>query len=291
MSYQSIFAPGLFAGQVIIVTGGGSGIGRCIAHELSSLGAHVVITGRTQEKLDRVIDEIAEDGGSAEGHVCDVRDEEAVAALIGDLVARHGRLHGLVNNAGGQFPSPLEKISKKGFEAVVRNNLVGSFLMAREVFNQSLSAHGGVIVHVPAACVNGFPGMGHTAAARAGTENLCKTAAWEWGPYGVRVNAVAPGWIESAGLDTYDENMTAMFRSAAEKIPLKRMATEAELSAAVCFLLGPAAGFINGETLRVDGGAQFGSSSTYWPLPEAAINPSEAFNGFHRSRRPKVLED
>ncbi len=291
MSYRSIFAPGLFADQTILVTGGGSGIGRCIAHELASLGAHVVITGRTPEKLHRVVAEIAEDGGSAEGHSCDSRDEEAVAALIQELVTTRGRIHGLVNNAGGQFPSPLEAINKKGFEAVVRNNLVGSFLMAREVFNHSMKKHGGAIVNVTADCVNGFPGMGHTGAARAGTENLCKTAAWEWGPYGVRMNAVAPGWIESAGLDTYDDSMTEMFRGAAGKVPLKRMASEAELSAAVCFLLSPAAGYINGDTIRVDGGGQFGSSPTYWPLPDAAINATEAYDGFHRASRPKVLED
>ena len=130
-----------------------------------------------------------------------------------------------------------------------------------------------------------------TGAARAGTENLCKSAAWEWGPYGVRVNAVAPGWIESAGLDTYDASMTEKFRSAAGGVPLKRMASEAELSAAVCFLLSPAAGYVNGETLRVDGGAQFGSSQAYWPLPERAINQTTAFDGFHRGSRPKVLQD
>lgn len=113
----------------------------------------------------------------------------------------------------------------------------------------------------------------------------------EWGPYGVRMNAVAPGWIESAGLDTYDKSMAKIFRSAVDKIPLKRMASEAELSAAVCFLLSPAAAFINGETLRVDGGGQFGSAASHWPLPETAINETPAFDGFHRGSRPKVLQD
>jgi citronellol/citronellal dehydrogenase len=289
--YRSVFAPGLYAGKVVIVTGGGSGIGRCIAHELASLGAHLVITGRTPEKLNGVVTEITADGGSAEGGVCDSRDEDAVTALVKKIADTHGEIHGLVNNAGGQFPSPIEHISKKGFEAVVRNNLVGSFLVAREVFKQSMKRHGGSIVNITADCANGFPGMAHTGAARAGTENFCKSAAWEWGPYGVRVNAVAPGWIASAGLDTYDASMAETFRGAADKVPLKRMASEAELSAAVCFLLSPAAGYINGATLHVDGGGQFGSASTYSPLPDRAINKTTAFDGFHRGSRPKVLQD
>ena len=177
-----MFAPGLYAGKVVIVTGGGSGIGRCIAHELASLGAHLVITGRTPEKLNGVVAEITADGGSAEGRDCDSRDEDAVTALVKKIADTHGEIHGLVNNAGGQFPSPIEHISKKGFEAVVRNNLVGPFLAAREVFNQSMKRHGGSIVNITADCANGFPGMAHTGAARAGTENFCKSAAWEWGP-------------------------------------------------------------------------------------------------------------
>ena len=118
--YQSVLKPGLFSGQTIIVTGGGSGIGRCTAHELAALGAHVIITGRKQEKLDSVLEEIKLDGGSAESLSFDIRDEAAVTQAISDIVAKHPVIHGLVNNAGGQFPAPLEMISLKGFEAVVR---------------------------------------------------------------------------------------------------------------------------------------------------------------------------
>ena len=116
MGYRSILRDGCFAGEVHVVTGGGSGIGRCVAHELASLGAHVVITGRRQEKLDSVLAEIAEDGGSAQAHAFDIRDEEAVTAAVGAILARNGRINGLVNNAGGQFPAPMEAISRKGFE-------------------------------------------------------------------------------------------------------------------------------------------------------------------------------
>ncbi len=122
------------------VTGGGSGIGRCVAHELASLGALVVISGRSVEKLDRVRGEIAEDGGRCIQRAFDIRDEEAVKANVASVVAEVGPVHGLVNNAGGQFPAPMAAISKKGFEAVVANNLTGGFLMMRELFNQSMAA-------------------------------------------------------------------------------------------------------------------------------------------------------
>lgn len=290
-SYQSVLAPGLFRGQTIIVTGGGSGFGRCMAHELASLGARVVILGRTLEKLESVAAEITQDGGLVDCHGCDVRDDERVAEVVAAIVDRHGRIHGLVNNAGGQFRAPMENISRNGFETVVRNNLVGGFLMCREVFKQSMRDHGGSMVNITADCTNGFPGMVHTGAARAGMENLTKTAAWEWGPYGVRVNSVSPGFIASSGFDTYDEATSTMLRKAADAIPLKRFGTESEISAAVCFLLSPGAGFINGDTLHMDGGGQFGSSPNYWPLPEKPLNQPQAFNGFHRTVQPAILKN
>ncbi|HTV67128.1 MAG TPA: SDR family NAD(P)-dependent oxidoreductase, partial [Rhizobiaceae bacterium] len=203
MPYRSILRENCFSGEVHVVTGGGSGIGRCIAHELASLGAHVIITGRKQEKLDAVQAEIAEDGGSAEVRAFDIRDEEAVKAAVAAIVARNGRIHGLVNNAGGQFPAPMAAISKKGFEAVVANNLTGGFLVMREIFEQSMKTHGGAIVNMAADMWRGMPGMAHSGAARAGMVNLTKTAAYEWAHAGVRVNCVAPGWIASSGMDTY----------------------------------------------------------------------------------------
>ncbi len=288
--YRSVLAPGLFRDQVVIVTGGGSGFGRCMAHELASLEAQVVILGRTSEKLDRVVAEITEDGGRADRWTCDIRDEERVTAVVGEIVGKYGRIHGLVNNAGGQFPSPLEEISRNGFEAVVRNNLVGGFLMSREVFRQSMREHGGAIVNITADCNNGFPRMGHTGAARAGMENLTKTAAWEWGPYGVRVNAVAPGFVASSGLDSYRDPMVhEVLRSAAASIPLKRYGSESEVSAVTCFLLSPAAGFVNGDTVHVDGGGQFGSAHTFSPLPAEPYYRPQPFQGFHRAVTPEIL--
>ncbi len=203
MSYRSVFKPGLFEGQTILVTGGGSGIGRCTAHEIAALGAHVVIAGRKPDKLATVKSEIEASGGSCETHAFDIREEGQVKEAVAAIVAGNGRIHGLFNNAGGQFPSPAAAMSAKGFDVVVRNNLTGGFIVSREVFTQSMEKHGGSIVNMAADMRNGFPNMAHTGAARAGMVNLTMTLAYEWAHAGVRVNAVSPGWIASSGMDTY----------------------------------------------------------------------------------------
>src|SRR5690349_117243 len=161
VGYNSVFKPGLFKGQTVVVTGGGSGIGRCTAHELASLGAFVVLVGRKQDKLDTVAAEIREDGGECSTVAFDIRDEEAVKAGIKQVVAERGRIDALVNNAGGQYPSPLMAINKKGWDAVVANNLTGGFLVAREAFNQSMKKQGGAIVNIIADMWGGMPGMAH----------------------------------------------------------------------------------------------------------------------------------
>jgi citronellol/citronellal dehydrogenase len=284
--YGSVFRPDLFAGRVLWVTGGGSGIGRCVAHELAALGAQVVISGRSIDKLHRVAAEIVEDGGRCDSIAFDIRDEDAVKAGVTTIVGRHGAVHGLVNNAGGQFPAPLMAISKKGFDAVVANNLTGGFLMMREVFNQSLARHGGAVVNMTADFRNGMPGMGHSGAARSGMSNLTMTAAYEWAHAGVRVNAVAPGWIASSGMDTYGGAMKMLIPKLKEHVPLGRLGLEAEVSAAIVFLLSPAAAFISGVTLQIDGAASLGSD--IFPLDKTTR--SVPFEGFHRAVVPDVLQ-
>jgi citronellol/citronellal dehydrogenase len=286
MSYSSIFRPGLFDGQTIVVTGGGSGLGRCAAHEIAALGAHVVLIGRDAAKLVGTADEIAEDGGSATHAVCDIRDEETVARTVAGIVADRGRIDGLVNNAGGQFPAPLAEISGNGFDAVVRTNLHGTFLMSREVFNQFMAEHGGAIVNMAAAIKNGMPTMGHSGAARAGVVNMTMTAAVEWASAGVRVNAVAPGWVVSSGFDTYSGRTREMFKELRHAVPLKRLGNEAEVSAAVAFLLSEAAAFITGVTIGIDGGSQL--TSVIWDMPDH--DRSEPFEGFHRSITPEAMK-
>lgn len=288
MSYQSIFRADAFTDKVIIVTGGGSGIGRCTAHELASLGAQVVITGRKIEKLEKVSQEILQDGGKIGFIVCDNRDEEQVKNMIAEVIEKFGKLDGLVNNAGGQFPSALESISANGFDAVVRNNLHATFYLMREAYNQWMAKHGGSIVNMAADMWGGMPGMGHSGAARSGVDNLTKTASVEWGCSGVRVNCVAPGWIISSGMDNYSGDFAKfIIPSLAGNVPLKRMGTESEISSAICYLLSDAAAFVSGVTLRVDGAASQGTRM--YPLADATN--SQSFNGFHRAFIPDVLKD
>lgn len=287
MGYRSIFHNDLFAGKVMVVTGGGSGIGRCTAHELASLGALVVLIGRKEDKLQKVQGEVIEDGGSVDYRVCDIREEASVKETVKSILDAHGRIDGLLNNAGGQYPSPLAAINQKGFETVVRTNLVGGFLFAREAYNQYMAKSGGSIVNIIADMWGGMPGMGHSGAARAGMDNFTKTAAFEWGQSGVRVNAIAPGWIISSGMDTYEGAFKAIIPKLQSAVPLQRMGTESEVSSAVCFLLSEGAAFVSGSTLRIDGAASLGNRM--WPLPKAKNN--EAYNGFHRAVMPEVLTE
>ncbi|WP_096696869.1 SDR family oxidoreductase [Polaromonas sp. AER18D-145] len=284
-TYRSVFRPGLFAGQTVIVTGGGSGIGRCTAHELANLGASVALVGRRIEKLEAVQAEITQAGGQASIHACDIRDEPGVKAMIADVIAQHGKIDGLVNNAGGQYPQPVKDISLKGWDAVVRSNLTGGFLVAREAFNQSMASNGGAIVNIIADIWGGMPTMAHSGAARAGMLSFTETAACEWACAGVRVNAVAPGWIASSGFDTYSPEMQAELRSLKTKVPLQRYGTEAEISAAIVFLLCEAAAFITGSCIRVDGGVP--NARPTWKLQ--AHDRSKPFNGFALAETPKCL--
>ncbi|MEZ4595266.1 MAG: SDR family oxidoreductase [Chloroflexota bacterium] len=275
--YRSIFRDDLFAGQTIMVTGGGSGIGRATAIELASLGAHVALVGRTGEKLTAVAQEISQLGGEASTFTCNIREEEQVQALFAEVLAARGRLDALVNNAGGQFLSPAEFISKKGFHAVVETNLTGTFLMCREAYSQHFRDHGGVIVNMLMENWRGFPGMAHSAAARAGIENLTKTLAVEWARSGVRINAVAPGLIESSGLDNYPDVAKQFIQNVVQDIPFKRMGTESETAAVIVFLLSPGANYISGESVRIDGASSLWRKT--WEIEEHD-NAPEPYNGF-----------
>jgi citronellol/citronellal dehydrogenase len=286
MGYDSIYRADLFAGKVVIITGGGSGIGRCTAHELASLGARVAIAGRKPEKLESVKAEIEAEGGVVSSHVCDIRDEAAVRRAVDAVLAAHGRIDGLVNNAGGQFFSPLEGISTKGFEAVVRSNLVGGFIFMREVYARWMVTHGGAIVNITADMWNGLPGCAHSGAARAGMNSLTESAACEWAASGVRVNSVAPGLIASSGFDNYTGQVAEMILKYPKILPVQRYGTVAEVSAAIVFLLSPAAAFITGTCLRVDGGGPNARPS--WALEPH--DKSVPFEGFALDSQPDLLK-
>lgn len=288
--YDSVFRPGLFDGKVMVVTGGGSGIGRCTSHELAALGARVALIGRTASKLETVAAEIAAAGGQASAHPLDIRDEAAVQVGVEAILARHGRIDGLVNNAGGQYVSPAEAISLKGWDAVVRNNLTGGFLMCREVYNRWMKDHGGSIVNIIADIWGGMPGMAHSGAARGGMKLLSDTLASEWAPSGVRVNTVAPGWIASSGFDTYDDATKAKFAALMKQVPLQRYGTVSEVSAAIVFLMTPAAAFISGDCIRVDGAVP--NSRHNWAVKPARVDAEavRAFDGFHLDGTAEVLK-
>lgn len=275
--YQSIFRPDLFQNQTILVTGGGTGIGRAIAHELASLGGNLIIASRKQEPLEKTCAEILDAGGRCSWQTVNIRDAEEVEALIQTIVADHSALDMLVNNAGGQFPSPAEGINPKGWHAVIETNLTGTFNVIRAVYNQVMAKQGGSIVNIVADMWNGFPGMAHTGAARAGVVNLTKTLAVEWAPNGVRINSVAPGVIDGHGLTQYDSAfIEGYIATVRESIPAKRLGTESEIAAAVTFLLSPAAAYITGETVRVDGGSSLWRKP--WPLNDH--DASMPFDGF-----------
>ena len=286
MEYRSVFRPGLFAGQTIVVTGGGSGLGRCTAHELRSLGARLALIGRTAEKLDRVKEELEDPGTFT--FAADLRKEDEVKAAIEGVMAWSGRIDGLVNNAGGQFPAPLRDISLNGWNAVVANNMTATFLVSKEVYLRWMEHNGGAIVNVGADWELGNPGMGHNGAARAGQTNFTYTASVEWAHSGVRVNSVIPGFIASSGFDRYPERAHGVLRNVKSRIPLKRHGTESEIAGAIVYLLSEAAAYITGATLRVDGGLHNNGKSNFYEVPDH--DRSRPYNGFPLYRVPDVLK-
>eukprot|EP00002_Diphylleia_rotans_P016577 TRINITY_DN3227_c0_g1_i11.p1 TRINITY_DN3227_c0_g1~~TRINITY_DN3227_c0_g1_i11.p1 ORF type:complete len:315 (+),score=60.91 TRINITY_DN3227_c0_g1_i11:46-990(+) len=255
-SFQSIFSAESFQGQNIIVTGGGTGIGRCVAHELASLGAHVILIGRRIEPLIETANEIKTSNARCSYFTLNIRDEKAIELTMEKIASEFAEIHGLVNNAGGQFPSPAEGISANGWRAVIDTNLNGTFLITQAVVKRwMVNNGGGSIVNVVADMWNGFPLMAHTGAARAAVVNLTMSLAVEWGRFGVRINAVAPGVILSSGMLNYPEAIQEQVGEYASQNPSGRLGTESEVSAAIVFLLSRAASYITGATLRIDGGS------------------------------------
>lgn len=260
----SCFAPDLFSDTVAIVTGGGTGIGFATARTLSQLGARVALFGRRADVIHKAAVTLDPSGERVMSHACDIRDADQVHAAVTAVAVRMGRVDLLVNNAGGQFPAPAETISPRGFEAVVRNNLLGTWVMTREVAtSQMIPGKSGVIVNVIANIERGFPGMVHTGAARAGVENMTKTLAIEWVTHNIRVNAIAPGVIATEGLQQYPPELIENSR---RKTPMQRLGTADEVAASIVFMASDAAAFITGVTLYVDGGARLWGD--IWPINE-----------------------
>jgi citronellol/citronellal dehydrogenase len=261
---ETIFRSGLFEGETAVITGGGTGIGLAVAEELGGLGARIAICGRRPEKLEEAKRHLAEKGVDVVTGTCDIRKPEEVSAFVELAHKELGKIDVLVNNAGGQFPSPAAAISPKGFEAVVRNNLLGTWNMTHAVANTAMIPQKrGRIVMITAEVTRGFPGMAHTGAARAGVENLTKSLAIEWAMFGIRVNAVAPGVIETSGTAQYPPSL---LDNAKKATPLKRLGAPREVSHLVCYLASRYADFITGQTLHMEGGLSLWGSQ--WIIPD-----------------------
>jgi NAD(P)-dependent dehydrogenase (short-subunit alcohol dehydrogenase family) len=196
---SQLFQPGLLDGQVAIVSGGGSGLGRASALELAALGAQVVVCGRRAEPLEETASQA--DGGRVEARVCDIREEAEVEGLVDGVLERHGRIDLLVNNAGGQYMTPAEDITPKGFRTVLRLNVEGTWLMTHAVATRAMipAGRGGKIVNVTLSPHHGLPGMAHSSAARAAVENLTRVLSIEWARFGIRPVALLPGAASAAG--------------------------------------------------------------------------------------------
>jgi citronellol/citronellal dehydrogenase len=261
----SLFAPDLLQGQTAIVTGGGSGIGYAIAREMLHLGASVTIASRKAERLEPAAEALrAETGGTVRWQVCDIREPDQDTALVADHLAAFDSLDILVNNGGGQFPAQAESYSPKGWEAVIKTNLTGTWFLTQQAALQAMIPRKrGRIISIVANCERGMPGIAHTAAARAGVINLTRSLAVEWAPYNIQVNCVAPGVIFTDGLKVYPEET---IRDIAKQIPAKRLGTPEEVAQSVVFLASPGGAYISGATLAVDGGQALWGS--HWTVPD-----------------------
>ena len=248
------FAADLLDGQVALVTGGATGIGKEICHVLGAHGARVTMASRKQENLEVAVEELRTVGVDASFGVCDVRDVEAVRSVIDHIVAERGRLDIVVNDAAGNFPAPMSKISPNGFKAVVDIDLLGTYNVTRSAFDAWLSDHGGSIVNISAPFQQkGVVFQSHVAAAKAGVDSLTRTCAVEWGPYGIRVNAIAPGSIGGTeGVRRFAEAVTG--GDDRPKNPLGVQGNGSDIAYLVLFLCSPMARFVSGQVIAVDGG-------------------------------------
>ena len=275
---SEVFRDGLLDGQVAVVTGGGSGFGRVIALELAALGARVTVCGRRADPLHETASLQA--NGRVVARPCDIREEDQVERLVDETLERHGRIDLLVNNAGGQFLSPAEDITPKGFRTVMRLNVEGTWLMTHAVATKAMiPGGGGKIISVTLSPHHGLPGMAHSSAARAAVENLMRVLAIEWSRFGIKLNAIASGQFATETLLT--KYPQPIVDALASTIPLGRLGRPEEIAWLVALLASPAGDFFSGSVLTIDGARDNWHGS--WPPPFAALDDGQPLA---ESRRP-----
>lgn len=259
-----MFQNNLFQGKTVFVTGGRSGIGYAIAKHFLTYGANVIIASRDKEKSEVALKSLKEIG-DCHAVALNIRDYENVREVTEKIKAEFGVIDILINNAGGQFPSPAESISPKGWNAVIDTNLNGTWNMIQAFTNTFfIPQKSGTIITIIANIARGFPGMAHTGAARAGVDNLTKSLSVEWVHHNIRINAIAPGIIDSSGLEQYPPQ----FRAAMEpSIPMHRLGTVDDIAYLTLFLASSMSGYITGETIYVDGGQSLWGSM--WKVPKS----------------------
>jgi citronellol/citronellal dehydrogenase len=274
-----IFRADLLRDQVVIVTGGGTGLGRATAVELTALGADVVVVGRRIEPLEETASLCA--AGRAHPERCDIREAEQVDALVDRVIERHGRIDTLVNNAGGQYMTPAEDITPKGFRTVVGLNLEGTWLMTHAVATKAMipEGRGGKIISVTLSPHHGLPGMAHSSAARAGVENLMRVLSIEWARFNIRTTALAAGHFGTDALKKYPR---PVYEGVARTVPLQRLGEPEEHAWLVAYLASPAGDYYSGSVLTLDGARDnwFGP----WPPPGLS---DEGGKPLAEERRPK----
>jgi citronellol/citronellal dehydrogenase len=274
-----IFAPGLLEGQVVVVTGAGTGLGRATAVELAACGAHVVAAGRRPEPLAETA--ALCEGGRCEAMSCDIREEDQVGALVDAVLDRRGRIDVLVNNAGGQYMMPAEAIEPKGFRTVVRLNLEGTWLMTHAVATRAMiPGGGGKVVNVTLSPHHGLPGMAHSSAARAAVENLTRVLSIEWSRFDIKLTAIAAGHFETDAIRKYPR---PVHEGVARTVPLQRLGRPQEHAWLVAYLASPAGDYWSGCVLTLDGARDnwFGP----WPPPGLT---DETGQPLAEERRPKA---
>ena len=247
---MSDFKDGILEGRVALITGGGTGIGKEIARTLGKHGAKIVITSRKQENLDAARQEFEGQGIECLALSSDVRNPEAVEQVIASTLEGYGGLSIVINCAAGMFPAPIERMSYNGFKTIVDIDLLGTYNVSKAAYTACLKEHGGCIVNITAPFEHwGVSSLAHVAAAKTGVESLTRTCAVEWAPLGIRVNAVAPGFIsDTEGVKRAGESMDIPDEKALK-------GTRQDMANAVLFLVSDSASFISGVCIRVDGGA------------------------------------